>query len=34
VGQEFVRAKKQAGEDVFERCHKMVTDMGSILTHS
>ncbi len=34
VGQEFLRAKEKAGEDVFEQCHKMVTDMGSILTHS
>ncbi len=30
---EFARAAEKAGEDAFERHHKMVVDMGSMLIH-
>jgi hemerythrin-like domain-containing protein len=30
---EFEKANDKLGGDVFERCHKMVIDMGSIVTH-
>lgn len=30
---EFEKAHDKLGSDVFERCHKMVVDMGSIVTH-
>lgn len=33
VAQEFVKQKEKAGPDTFEHCHKLVVDMGSILTH-
>jgi hemerythrin-like domain-containing protein len=33
VGREFVKAKEKDGGDTFERCHRLVVDMGSILTH-
>lgn len=33
VGQEFAAQKEKLGGDTFERCHKLVVDMGSILTH-
>jgi hemerythrin-like domain-containing protein len=33
VGREFAKAREKDGGDTFERCHKLVVDMGSILTH-
>lgn len=30
---EFEKQKERHGSDTFERCHKMVVDMGSIITH-
>lgn len=30
---EFKKAHDKLGTDTFERCHKMVVDMGSIVTH-
>jgi len=33
VAQEFETQKEKAGPDTFERSHKLVVDMGSILTH-
>jgi hemerythrin-like domain-containing protein len=33
VGQEFAAQKEKSGGDTFERCHKTVVDMGSILTY-
>jgi hemerythrin-like domain-containing protein len=33
VAQEFAKQRDTHGADTFERCHKMVVDMGSILTH-
>jgi len=30
---EFAKAREKVGEDTFERCHKLVVDMGSMLTH-
>ncbi len=31
---EFLKANNKYGADTFERCHKIVVDMGSIITHS
>ena len=31
---EFDRAREKAGQDAFEESHKLVVDMGSMLTHS
>ena len=33
LAQEFEKQKEKAGGDMFERCHKIVVDMGSILSH-
>jgi hemerythrin-like domain-containing protein len=33
VAQEFTKQKDKVGPDTFEHCHKLVVDMGSILTH-
>jgi hemerythrin-like domain-containing protein len=33
VAGEFEKQHEKHGVDTFERCHKMVVDMGSILTH-
>ncbi len=33
VGKEFARERERHGEDAFERHHKTVVDMGSIITH-
>jgi hypothetical protein len=33
LGQEFEKQHEKQGHDTFERCHKMVVDMGSIVTH-
>jgi hemerythrin-like domain-containing protein len=33
ISREFVSERDKHGGDVFERCHKLVVDMGSILTH-
>lgn len=33
VAKEFETQKEKVGRDTFERCHKLVVDMGSILTH-
>lgn len=33
ISQEFVAQREKHGGDVFERCHKLVVDMGSIVTH-
>jgi hemerythrin-like domain-containing protein len=33
VAQEFENQRIKLGGDTFERCHKLVVDMGSILTH-
>lgn len=33
IGQEFDKQQEKHGQDTFERCHKMVVDMGSIVTH-
>lgn len=33
LGQEFEKQNEKHGPDTFERCHKMVVDMGSIVTH-
>jgi len=33
LGQEFEKQNEKHGLDTFERCHKMVVDMGSIVTH-
>lgn len=30
---EFKKAQERYGADTFERCHKIVVDMGSIVTH-
>ena len=30
---EFAKAREKAGDDVFERNHKLVTEMGSMLQH-
>ena len=30
---EFEKQREKQGRDTFERCHKMVVDMGSIVTH-
>jgi hypothetical protein len=30
---EFVKERERHGGDAFERHHKLVVDMGSILTH-
>ncbi len=30
---EFEKAHAKLGSDIFERCHKMVVDMGSIVAH-
>jgi hemerythrin-like domain-containing protein len=33
VGQEFEKERARHGADAFERSHKLVVDMGSMLTH-
>lgn len=33
VSSEFEKQREKHGADMFEKCHKMVVDMGSILTH-
>lgn len=33
LAEEFEKQRQRHGEDTFERCHKLVIDMGSILTH-
>ena len=33
IADEFEKQHDKHGPDTFERCHKMVVDMGSILTH-
>jgi hemerythrin-like domain-containing protein len=33
LAEEFDRQRVKHGGDTFERCHKLVVDMGSILTH-
>ena len=33
LGEEFARQRERHGGDMFERSHKLVVDMGSILTH-
>ena len=33
IGLEFDKQQEKHGQDTFERCHKMVVDMGSIVTH-
>lgn len=33
LSQEFEKQKARAGGDMFERCHKIVVDMGSALSH-
>jgi len=33
VAKEFETQREKVGADTFERCHKLVVDMGSILTH-
>ena len=33
ISHEFVAQREKHGGDVFERCHKLVVDMGSILAH-
>ena len=33
IAQEFDKQHEKHGHDTFERCHKMVVDMGSIVTH-
>jgi len=33
IAGEFATAKERSGGDTFERCHKLVVDMGSIVTH-
>ena len=33
IGQEFEKQNEKHGSDTFEKCHKMVVDMGSIVTH-
>ncbi len=33
IGLEFDTQQQKHGKDTFERCHKMVVDMGSIITH-
>ena len=33
VKAEFAKAKEKAGDDVFERNHKLVVEMGSLLQH-
>ena len=33
VGQEFTAQRDKHGADAFERSHKLVVDMGSIITH-
>jgi hemerythrin-like domain-containing protein len=33
LAQEFEKQNEKHGSDTFERCHKMVVDMGSIVTH-
>jgi len=33
LGQEFDKQQEKHGRDTFEKCHKMVVDMGSIVTH-
>ena len=33
IAREFTKQHDKQGHDTFERCHKMVVDMGSILTH-
>ena len=33
LSREFDKQREKQGGDTFERCHKLVVDMGSILTH-
>lgn len=33
IGQAFEEERSKRGAETFERCHKLVVDMGSILTH-
>jgi hemerythrin-like domain-containing protein len=33
LAREFEKQRVKTGGDTFERCHKLVVDMGSILTH-
>ena len=33
IAQEFDKQHEKHGHDTFEKCHKMVVDMGSIVTH-
>jgi hemerythrin-like domain-containing protein len=33
IGQEFEKQHEKHGRDTFERCHKMVVDMGSMVAH-
>jgi len=33
IAGEFAKQQEKHGSDTFEKCHKMVIDMGSILTH-
>lgn len=33
IGTEFEAQREKTGPDTFERCHKLVVDMGSMLTH-
>jgi hemerythrin-like domain-containing protein len=33
LGMEFEKQSEKHGHDTFERCHKMVMDMGSMVTH-
>ena len=33
LSQEFGKQQEKHGRDTFEKCHKMVVDMGSIVTH-
>jgi len=33
IRQEFEKQHEKHGHDTFERCHKMVVDMGSMVTH-
>ena len=30
---EFEKIRQKVGEDTFEQCHKMVVEMGSIVSH-
>ena len=33
LSKEFEKQKEKSGGDMFERCHKIVVDMGSMLSH-